>query len=260
MKELKGDYMKRIMAALFAVLMLTAGAALADKAPVKMDVPPQAIQTQAEGELEMYDIEFPEDMPLAARNFVLTARAEFEKHPFEKLPKANEYTQWYYRDKREIGWCSVFQIYCAYHSGVQLIKYKQDVTVADGDVISPMEGRVGNVYYAFEQHGRWQQADKMEAIPKPGYIIIYGVRGSTPYTHVGIVETVKELGDGRYELTTVEGNINSTIKRMNYIYDATPAEKYRNMSEIPENEITRENCQYTVHKKDWYITGFGNTW
>jgi len=86
------------------------------------------------------------------------------------------------------------------------------------------------------------------------------VRGSTPYTHVGIVETVKELGDGRYELTTVEGNINSTIKRMNYIYDATPAEKYRNMSEIPENEITRENCQYTVHKKDWYITGFGNTW
>ena len=32
------------------------------------------------------------------------------------------------------------------------------------------------------------------------------------------------------------------------------------MSEIPEGEITRENCQYTVHKKDWYITGFGNTW
>ena len=45
--------MKRIMAALFAVmLMLTAGAALADKAPVKMDVPPQSIPTQAEGELE----------------------------------------------------------------------------------------------------------------------------------------------------------------------------------------------------------------
>ena len=143
---------------------------------------------------------------------------------------------------------------------MQLIKYKQDVTVADGDVVSAMEGRVGNVYYAFDQQGRWQQADKMEAIPKPGYIIIYGVRASTPYTHVGIVETVKELGVGRYELTTVEGNINSSIKRMNYIYDATPEKKYYNMSEIPEGEITRENCQYTVHKKDWYITGFGNTW
>ena len=252
--------MKKILAVLLGLLMLDASAALADTAPVKMDVPPAAIETQAEGELETYDIEFPEKMPLAARNFVLTARAEFEKHPFEKLPKANEYTQWYYQDKREIGWCSVFQIYCAYHSGVQLIKYKQDATVEDGDVISAMEGRVGNVYYAFDQHGRWQQADKMEAIPRPGYIIIYGVRGSTPYTHVGIVETVKELGDGKYEMTTVEGNINSTIKRMNYIYDATPDQKYYNMSEIPEDQITRENCQYTVHKKDWYITGFGNTW
>lgn len=252
--------MKKILAVLLGLLMLDASAALADTAPVKMDVPPAAIETQAEGELETYDIEFPEKMPLAARNFVLTARAEFEKHPFEKLPKANEYTQWYYQDKREIGWCSVFQIYCAYHSGVQLIKYKQDATVEDGDVISAMEGRVGNVYYAFDQHDCWQQADKMEAIPRPGYIIIYGVRGSTPYTHVGIVETVKELGDGKYELTTIEGNINSTIKRMNYIYDATPDQKYYNMSEIPEDQITRENCQYTVHKKDWYITGFGNTW
>ena len=251
--------MKKIIAVLLLALLGMIGAC-AYAAPVDLAVPPQAIETQAEGELESYGLTFPEDMPLAARNFVLTARAEFEKHPFEKLPKANEYTKWYYRDKREIGWCSVFQIYCAYHSGVQLIKYKQDVTVAEGDVVSAMEGRVGNVYYAFDQQGRWQQADKMEAIPKPGYIIIYGVRASTPYTHVGIVETVKELGDGRYELTTVEGNINSSIKRMNYIYDATPEKKYYNMSELPEGEITRENCQYTVHKKDWYITGFGNTW
>ena len=250
---------KKIFAAmLFAALLCSC--ALADKAPVKMDVPPQAIPTQAEGELETYDIEFPEDMPLAARNFVLTARAEFEKHPFEKLPKANEYTKWFYRDKREIGWCSVFQIYCAQHSGVQLIKHKQDVSVAPDNVISAMEGRVGNVYYVFDAHGRWQQADKMEAIPKEGAIIIYGKRGSTPYTHVGIVETVKELGDGVYELTTIEGNVNSTIKRMNYRYDATPKKKYYNMFRIPEDEITQENCQYTLHNKEWYITGFGYTW
>ena len=90
--------------------------------------------------------------------------------------------------------------------------------------------------------------------------MIYGVRGSTPYTHVGIVESVKELGDGVYELTTIEGNVNSTIKRMNYRYDATPREKYNNLSVIPEAEITRENCQYTLHKDNWYITGFGATW
>ena len=35
------------------------------------------------------DLTFPEGMPLTARNFVLQARAQFELHPFEKLPKAS---------------------------------------------------------------------------------------------------------------------------------------------------------------------------
>ena len=252
--------MKRILTMLPALLLLLGSAALAETAPAKMTVPLEKIATQADGELETYDLTFPEDMPLEARNFVLFARAQFEKHPFEKLPKANEYTQWYYHDKREIGWCSVFQIYCAYHSGLQLLKYKQDVTVAPDAVISAMEGRVGNVYYVFEEQGRWLQADQMEAIPKPGYLVIYGVRGSTPYTHVAIVESVTPLGDGLYELTTIEGNVNSTIKRMNYRYDATPKKKYYNMSVIPEDEITRENCQYTLQKDNWYVNGFCATW
>ena len=253
--------MKRMMAALLALLMMAAAAgALADVAPVNMKTPPAAIETQAEGELESYGLTFPEEMPLAARNFVLLARAQFEKHDWAKLPKANEYTKWYYQDKREIGWCSVFQMWCAYHSGLQLTKYKQDVTVAEGDCISAMEGRVGNVYYVFEEHGRWQQAEEMEAIPKPGYLVIYGVRGSTPYTHVAIVESVKEIGDGMYELTTIEGNVNSIVKRMNYRYDATPKKKYYNMFTIPEDEITEENCQYKLQKDSWYITGFGATW
>ena len=110
---------------LFWVLMMTAAGALADTAPVKMAVPPEAITTQAEGELEDYGLTFPADMPLAARNFVRFARAEFEKNGGARLPKCNEYTRWYYHDKREIGWCSVFQIYCAYHSGLQLVRYKR---------------------------------------------------------------------------------------------------------------------------------------
>lgn len=251
--------MKKLMTLLLAALLLFGACALADRAPVYWEEP-EKIETQAEGELETFGLTFPEDMPLEARNFVLLARAQFEKHDWAKLPKNNEYTKWFYRDNREIGWCSVFQIWCAYHSGVQLLKYKQDVTVQDGDVISAMEGRVGNVYYAFEQHGRWQQADQMEAIPKPGYLVIYGVRASTPYTHVAIVESVKELGDGMYELTTIEGNINTSVRRMNYRYDATPKKKYNNMFRIPENEITEENCQYKLQKDSWYITGFCETW
>ena len=248
----------RILLALIALLLISASA-LADTAPVYWETPPAALETPAEGTLETYDLTFPEEMPLAARNFVLTARSEFEKHPFEKLPKANEYTRWFYQDKREIGWCSVFQLYCAYHSGVQLIRYKQDVTVAPDEVISAMEGRVGNVYLAFEEHGRWLDGTE-EAVPKPGYLVIYGVRASTPYTHVAIVESVTEIGDGVYELTTVEGNLGSTIRRMNYRYDATPKRRYHNMSVVPQAEITRENCQYKLQSEEWYVTGFCATW
>ena len=240
-------------------MCIAAGAALADMAPVKMQTPPEAIETQAEGELETYGLTFPEDMPLAARNFVLTARAEFEKNNWTKLPKNNEYTKWYYHDNREIGWCSVFQIYCAYHSGVQLIRYKQDVNVEPDACISAMEGRVGNVRLAFEEHGRWVDGTE-GGVPKPGYLVIYGVRASTPYTHVAIVESVKEMGDGVYELTTIEGNLNSTVRRINYRYDATPKRQYYNMSAVPEDEITEENCQYKLQKDDWYVTGFCATW
>ena len=250
--------LKRI-GVLAAAMCIAAGAALADTAPVKMQTPPEAIETQAEGELETYGLTFPEDMPLAARNFVLTARAEFEKNNWTKLPKNNEYTKWYYHDNREIGWCSVFQIYCAYHSGLQLIRYKQDVAVEPDACISAMEGRVGNVRLAFEEHGRWVDGTE-GGVPKPGYLVIYGVRASTPYTHVAIVESVKEMGDGVYELTTIEGNLNSTVRRINYRYDATPKRQYYNMSAVPEDEITEENCQYKLQKDDWYVTGFCATW
>jgi len=86
------------------------------------------------------------------------------------------------------------------------------------------------------------------------------VRSSTPYTHVAIVESVRDLGGGLYELTTIEGNLNSTVRRINYRYNANPKRKYYNMSVVPENEITQENCQYTLQKDDWYVTGFCATW
>ena len=50
--------LKRI-GVLAAAMCIAAGAALADRAPVKMQTPPEAIETQAEGELETYGLTFP---------------------------------------------------------------------------------------------------------------------------------------------------------------------------------------------------------
>ncbi len=242
------------------LLFLAVSALAAEPAPVSMKIPPAINPSEIEtSPAELYDLTFPPEMPETARLFVLTARAQFEKHPFELLPKNNDYTRWYYHDEREIGWCSVFQLWCAYHSGMTLIRWNQEDTLSPGDCFSAMEGRVGNVYKAFERRGRWLDGTE-GAVPKPGYLVIYGVQGSTPYTHIAIVESVTDLGNNLYELTTVEGNLGSRIRRLNFRYNAMPAKKYRNMSAIPENEVQRENVQIKLQADNWYITGFCQTW
>ena len=180
---------------LFWVLMMTAAGALADTAPVKMAVPPEAIATQAEGELEDYGLTFPEDMPLAARNFVRFARAEFEKNGGARLPKCNEYTRWYYHDKREIGWCSVFQLYCAYHSGLQLVRYRQDTEVQPGSIITT--SGAGGVFPGDLLIGRVDSVERSNA-DSSYYAIL------TPYVDVTEVTDVFVVTDfdGKGDVTT----------------------------------------------------------
>ena len=239
--------------------MMAAGA-LADTAPVKMEVPPEAIETQAEGELETYDLTFPEDMPLAARNFVLLcARRNLKRTTGRACPSATNIPSGITTTSAKSAGARSSRFTARTTAVCSLFAIKQDVDVQPGDCISAMEGRVGNVRLAFEEHGRWLDGTE-GAVPKPGYLVIYGVRSSTPYTHVAIVESVRDLGGGLYELTTIEGNLNSTVRRINYRYNANPKRKYYNMSVVPENEITQENCQYTLQKDDWYVTGFCATW
>ena len=251
--------MKKYIVMLVCMLLVSSCALASRKsAPVNQEIPPVPKAEELTVTLNTYDLSFPEDMPEVVRQFVLTARAEFEAHPFERLPKANQYTKWYYEDNREIGWCSVFQIWCAYHSGLPLIRWNQGAHMEE-ECFSAMEGRVGNVYKAFLGQNRW--LDALEgAVPKPGYLIIYGVRSSTPYTHIASVESVTELEQGVYELTTVEGNLGSTVRRLNFRYLTAPKRKYYNMEAIPEAERTREGCQYTLQKDTWYVTGFCETW
>ncbi len=196
-----------------------------------------------------------DEVPEKIRRFIEVARTEFEANDWQKLPKDNKYTVWYYGDHRQIGWCSVFLIWCANEAGIPLFK-KDAVVVPEDGVFSCIEGRVGNVKLGFESVGRWTETEP----PRPGDLVIYGVRGSTPYTHIAMVESVQALGDGVYELTTLEGNVNSTVKRYRYRYDLTPKKAYHNMSVVPEDERTDDNCQYKLHNESWYVFGFCRTW
>lgn len=204
-----------------------------------------------------------EDLPEKIESLISVARAEFDKHAWEKLPKNNEYTRWYYGDERKIGWCSVFQIWCMDQAGIPLFKKaeveKGEAALPEDGIFALAEGKPGNVKLAYESQGRFVYGEE-GGVPKPGYLVIYGVRGSTPYTHIAIIETVTPLGDDIYELTTIEGNINSCVRRYRYRYDATPKARNMNMKAIPENERPEDDAQFKLHNEKWYITGFCVTW
>jgi hypothetical protein len=170
------------------------------------------------------------------------------------LPRSNKYTLWYFGDKRGVGWCSNFVSWCANEAGLPLLKDKDAAPVPDDALLVTNEAKVPNTQRAY------RNAERFTDVPRPGYEIIYGVLGSTSSTHVGLVESVTDLGDGEYELTTLEGNVSNTVKRYCFRYLLNPTRKYHNFKTVPKALQTRTDAQYKLHKDDWYVTGFGQTW
>jgi len=202
----------------------------------------------------MPPLEVGEEVPQQIVEMIRIAQAEVVAADKKALPRNNKYSIWYFNDQRKIGWCSCFVSWCANQAGLPLVKKKEAEPMPDDAVFLSNEAAVPNTYRVYEAAGRFTD------IPRPGYHIIYGVIGGTPYTHVGLVESVKDLGDGVYELTTLEGNVANTCKRFSFRYVLNPRRTHRNFVTVPAQEQTRTDAQYKLHKDNWYITGFGQTW
>lgn len=207
-----------------------------------------------------------DNLPEAIKNYIYILRREFYEVQRAKLPKYNQYAKWYYGRKNEVGWCSVFTIYCANAAGTNPIK-KTEVDVANPPMVQFLrEGQVGNQYDGFWEMGRFV------GVPKPGYLVIYAeMNNEYRTTHIGSVIDVKELGEGKYAVTTVEGNMSNSVKSYSYVYDSnadnhlvTGEDKkvrlQNNMSTLPESEQTDPLVQYTLHTNHWSVFGFCQTW
>ncbi len=204
-------------------------------------------------------------MPEEVKQYLYVVEREFVTVQRARLDKANTYTKWYYGDKREIGWCSVFTIYCANASGYDPI-LKDDIDHDNLlDVYFLQEGQVGNQYQGFFD------MDRFVAVPEPGYLVIYGdMDNFYRTTHIGTVTEVVDLGDGQYAITTIEGNMSNTVKSYSYQYDSTLSnhmvgdEANRklewNMSELPEDWQTDPTIQYELQTDHWSVFGFCQTW
>lgn len=206
-----------------------------------------------------------DNLPERAKAFVYVARREYLKNQRQWLPKANEYTKWYYRSNKEVGWCSVFTIWCANASGTNPIPEEDAANVPDDRVLFLREGQVGNQYDGFSQLGRFV------GVPRAGYLVIYAnLENTYLYTHIGVVTDVADLGGGRYRVTTVEGNMSSTVKCYTYLYDSnltnhlltsdTRDQVQPNLFMVPEESRTDPLTQYEPQSESWAVFGFCATW
>ncbi|NLO86410.1 MAG: hypothetical protein GX096_13460 [Clostridiales bacterium] len=218
---------------------------------------------------EVYEITVSDDVPTElAKNYIYVLRNEFYTVQRSRLPKWNKYAKWYYNKKNEVGWCSVFTIYCANAAGANPIKQK----TMDLDNIPATqffaEGQVGSQYDGFMKMGRFSN------VPKPGFLVIYAdMKKAYRTTHIGSVVDVADMGDGLYAVTTIEGNMSSSVKSYCYLYDSNNqnylvgsegADKklklQNNMQELPKEDQVDPLVQYELHTDYWSVFGFCETW
>ena len=204
-------------------------------------------------------------MPERIKALIYVARREFYLNQRARMPKYNQYTKWYYGKKKEVGWCSVFTIWCANASGIEPVQEETLATVPAKGVVLFREGQVGNQYDGFSKLGRFTD------VPRPGYLVIYGdLSNGYRTTHIGVVVDAVDQGDGLYRVTTVEGNMSNTVKSYTYLYDANKANStvgvekgkklQKNMSVLPAEQQTDPLVQYKLHTDHWCVFGFGATW
>lgn len=200
-----------------------------------------------------------------AKNMAYVARREYLLTKRARLPKYNQYAKWYYGKKNEVGWCSVFGIWCANAAGANPIKEKDAAEVADDQTLYLREGQVGNQYDGFFA------LDRFSGIPRQGYMVIYAdMSNAYRTTHIGVVVDVEDKGDGVFQVTTVEGNMSNSVKSYCYRYDSKldnhlvgtqkGLKLQWNMAELPTEEQTDPLLQYELHTDHWAVFGFCQTW
>lgn len=196
------------------------------------------------------------DMPPEIRDAVDIALKEWEDMRGTRIPKSNKYTFWFCGRKCEFGWCGGFVNYVLDMAGVPMERRGDSQLQVGGHPYAVREAAVPKILEGFTR------MDRLTMIPQPGYEIIYGRTGGYATMHVGFVSAVTPMGEGKYHVETVEGNMGPQVKRFSFVYDAWAEDVQRNMSPLPDDMQTQPDVfDYEPHLKNtWYVNWFGQTW
>lgn len=206
-----------------------------------------------------YDLTVDESVPTELmKKAIAIAENEFVTLDLKGVKKANKYTKWYSgKDGVAFGWCGAFVGWCFEEAGVPMSRVGKVEKVADDLTYAVSEAAVGKILKGY------QKMERTTNIPRPGYMVIYSVTNkSYNNIHTGLVVDVQDLQDGRYLLTTIEGNVSSRVKKYQYYYDSSEeaAQKQENMQALPSDMQVDEKTCYELHSKDWFVKVFCQTY
>ncbi|MBQ6287777.1 MAG: CHAP domain-containing protein [Clostridia bacterium] len=209
--------------------------------------------------------EIVQEIPAEIQNMLDIAYEQLIETDGKNLKEKNKFTKW--RNNYTFEWCGGFVTWCMLEAGIPM---EEKNKIQDGEVeglFHVKEAGVGKLYEGYAKLNR------ITRVPQKGYIAVYGNEGSggsTPYYHVGLVYDVEKLSDGKYRITTIEGNVKGhTVKMYVRDYDLNLAsdkkQKPKDMSLVPEEERDREETNifsygYAYTKKHMYITIFLMPW
>ena len=249
--------MKRLSAILLSLVLLCSSSALAAKKAQEYTA--REITTEVVQEV-------PEEIQLVLDY----AYEQLIETNGQNLKTKNKFTQW--RNNYTFEWCGGFVTWCMLEAGIPM---EEKNKIKEGEVeglFHVKEAGVGKLYDGYAKLNR------ITRIPQKGFIAVYGNEGagrSTPYYHVGLVYDVVKLSEGKYRITTIEGNVKGstmhTIRMYIRDYDLDMASdkklKKKDMTLVPEDERDREEdvlfsygYAYPNKKLHMYITIFLMPW
>ena len=195
-----------------------------------------------------------EHLPDQIQDLLEIAHREWTDVAGKELKRSNKYTKWL--NEYDWGWCAGFVTWCTMEAGIRQVAFTDNVRVDVEGIVHLKEASVGKMITGY------MRMNRVTNVPQKGFIVVYGQRGSGGAYHVGVVYDIQDLGEGRYRLTTIEGNMSNTVRMYIHDYDMN-AKKAWDMKTIPQEEQKEEQTRmfsYKLQNNTWYINCFLMTW
>jgi len=183
----------------------------------------------------------------------------------KNLGEKNKYTKW--RNNYKFGWCGGFITWCMLQFDIPM---EEKNKIEEGEVEGIVHVKEADVS---KLNTGYRKMNRITNVPQKGFLCVYGnvgKGGTGKYYHIGLVYDVVKLSEGKYRITTIEGNVTGKTVRM-YIRDydmnlaADPKLVKKDMTLVPKEERDQEESKifsygYAYKNRQMYISHFLMPW